>query len=700
MSHGEVFDVGADGAPIQLPSRNTTASRAQKIWQYLNNTNADEARLRKAVGRIVILREPSPILFGAIHCTHQNHFDMDEIFQLLADDSVTTAHMFRAFKPEPIKQRTFIFSFKYFTIIGDNCKPRTWQQSDEELNSSDTHIPITRCSSIVALHLSGDPISSVKNRARQRTTDIGNVYDPFAPWRVLSIQCFPDWKSTMDTHDSARNYVNGPEAFMASLKAEFHDARKRFREINERIVRLATPPSDFMFNPRIRDELLFEDDTYTYSRRYFWCYQTLAIMNDSIQAMIRAYTETFSDQVWAGKHKTLWPGTDDASPRTAFWRRRMANLKNDLDREVRELEKLFRRNIVEQKEIEALRDHLFSGTSVQESRNSVEQAQITVQQGNNIKLLTLITIFFLPLTYVTSIFGMTALPQDGDFTTFGIVTAVICLPTYLLVGSMNTDGGMRFWQKQSSRGKDWTKKALGKSSQSVPHEAPTMASLQRRRLSNGLRKRPETMHRGPSSPIGAPYFPNQPPGANRGQIKFGALTMPLAAHFNPSARINAHDESFVAEDRSSSDFGFHLNHATTSTLNRIRRARTSFSRSAGSMGSGIGSPTQEQGGPGRTSVGNIDEEAVVGVGPEAVHDGERDRRPSLSGGSSIFRTFSDRLQREKRQWGSMFSGETGTSSQQGSAENPREKVVLTKTMKKNKKGRRGLSFGESDLELA
>lgn len=64
---------------------------------------------------------------------------------------------------------------------------------------------------------------------------------------------------------------------------------------------------------------------------------------------------------------------------------------------------------------------LFSGTSVLESRRSVREAQITVQQGHNIRLLTLVccpafgykfvkaltfckkvTIFFLPLTFVTS----------------------------------------------------------------------------------------------------------------------------------------------------------------------------------------------------------------------------------------------------------------------------------------------------------
>jgi hypothetical protein len=70
-----------------------------------------------------------------------------------------------------------------------------------------------------------------------------------------------------------------------------------------------------MFNSDLRDELLFEDDSFTYSRRYFWANQTLAIINDEIHAMITAYKETFTDEVWTGQHKYIWPGTIDVSSR-------------------------------------------------------------------------------------------------------------------------------------------------------------------------------------------------------------------------------------------------------------------------------------------------------------------------------------------------------------------------------------------------
>lgn len=60
-------------------------------------------------------------------------------------------------------------------------------------------------------------------------------------WHVLNIQCYPDHKHSMDSHDSTKHYVNGTEAFMHTLLAELKDAEKRFRDINFRITKLVTP---------------------------------------------------------------------------------------------------------------------------------------------------------------------------------------------------------------------------------------------------------------------------------------------------------------------------------------------------------------------------------------------------------------------------------------------------------------------------
>ena len=117
-----------------------------------------------------------------------------------------------------------------------------WQHSEEHLSDTKSHIPITRCSSTVALSLEGPPISKVRNKGRAAKRITGDVFDPFAPWRVVSVQAYPDWKSSIDSHDSTKHYVNGPEAFMITLRAEYKDAQKRLMEIYTQISHLVRPP--------------------------------------------------------------------------------------------------------------------------------------------------------------------------------------------------------------------------------------------------------------------------------------------------------------------------------------------------------------------------------------------------------------------------------------------------------------------------
>ena len=86
-----------------------------------------------------------------------------------------------------------------------------------------------------------------------------------------------------------------------------------------------------MFRQSVRDRLLFEDDEFTYSRRYFWAHQSLGIMNEDIKEMISVFRDTFKESVWDGSDKIIWPGGENTSSRYANWRKRMKTLRQDID---------------------------------------------------------------------------------------------------------------------------------------------------------------------------------------------------------------------------------------------------------------------------------------------------------------------------------------------------------------------------------
>ena len=104
-----------------------------------------------------------------------------------------------------------------------------------------------------------------------------------------------------------------------------------------------------------------------------------------------AYNDTFTDKVWNVHYSTLWQAANEDEPQAKQWTKRMGYLRKQLNAEMDEFERENERIADTRKEIRQLRDQLFSGTSVLESRKSVELSEVTILQSNNIKLLTLVS---------------------------------------------------------------------------------------------------------------------------------------------------------------------------------------------------------------------------------------------------------------------------------------------------------------------
>jgi hypothetical protein len=50
---------------------------------------------------------------------------------------------------------------------------------------------------------------------------------------------------------------------------------------------------------------------------------------------------------------------------------------------------------------------------------------------------------------------MTNMPTEHQFKVFGIVMATVCVPFFLLIGSLNTTSGMEFWQSKWHQFLNW-----------------------------------------------------------------------------------------------------------------------------------------------------------------------------------------------------------------------------------------------------
>lgn len=103
-------------------------------------------------------------------------------------------------------------------------------------------------------------------------------------------------------------------------------------------------------------------------------------MNESIKAITDAYDDTFTDDVWEGKSHTIWPLREEATQRSQYYKTKLANLRKKFEVEMDRLKAVVRENSERRVEIKGLREELFSGTSIQESRRSVENTEITIQR--------------------------------------------------------------------------------------------------------------------------------------------------------------------------------------------------------------------------------------------------------------------------------------------------------------------------------
>ncbi|KAI4113651.1 MAG: hypothetical protein LQ345_005415 [Seirophora villosa] len=180
--------------------------------------------------------------------------------------------------------------------------------------------------------------------------------------------------------------------------------------------------SEKVFSSTFSDSSLFDDDDFSSSRKYTW----LIISLGEFEALISANIHTWKEY----EAECLMPYLNDESEVSPLERRSTKQTLSKIAKIVQNLQRT-KEQFVRQRNMSVdLRDGLFAASSVRESQTSTRLARMSTQVGENIKLLTYVSIFYLPLSFCTSIWSTS---DTLGYSALVVTTVIVGLGTYLVV---------------------------------------------------------------------------------------------------------------------------------------------------------------------------------------------------------------------------------------------------------------------------
>ncbi|TGO08518.1 hypothetical protein BTUL_0205g00200 [Botrytis tulipae] len=254
---------------------------------------------------------------------------------------------------------------------------------------------------------------------------------------------------------------------------------KRWEELYQHIEGLLH--EDFM-DPATYVELLFDDENFSQSRLYFWvigCVNEFQIsIEDNIkqwtlfrEARVESYLErnqvdvsrddsfSTSSEMKMGKQKKVPGEAEEIDIELPFRNanvpnesrssasfdnlredspKKIKNLAKKIDAEVESLINCQSQFKHQQETAQAFRDGLFNASALMESRAST-------RLGENVKLLTYVSIFYLPLAFCAALWAIPNITSSGTRSPFILTTILVGFVTYMIV--FNLGNVVKQWKK-------------------------------------------------------------------------------------------------------------------------------------------------------------------------------------------------------------------------------------------------------------
>lgn len=143
------------------------------------------------------------------------------------------------------------------------------------------------------------------------------------------------------------------------------------------------------------------------------------------------------------------------------------------------------------RQVTGLRDGISTVTNVEDSQTALRDSQTTIRQGNNIRILTYITIAYLPLGFVTALFSIqyATFMNHATNVTFAVLVIIFVIGTYTL--ALSLESIMVALGKIGDKRRDRATTTPSKPTQNELHREPEDADPGSGYFSNflGLRRR-------------------------------------------------------------------------------------------------------------------------------------------------------------------------------------------------------------------
>ncbi|KAF5021950.1 hypothetical protein F66182_5990 [Fusarium sp. NRRL 66182] len=242
-------------------------------------------------------------------------------------------------------------------------------------------------------------------------------------WTIL-MMCPRNYRSTARYEPSDSQQYCSEDVMLDAIRTSVRRAADAWNSVRAALNSVIEHDPLFL-DPEQHDNLLFDDDTFSRSRQYFWIVSCLDYFQRLIDDTIDEW-ESFRAS-WPDVLMTIDPEfRPDTVPETSEQVTR--RVLGEIEAQIERLRYVSTRFESSREKTKVLREGLFSASGVIESR-------VSTRLGENVRLLTYVSIFYVPLSFCVALWSTN---DHYSRPMLVLTSALVAATTFLIVANLKS----------------------------------------------------------------------------------------------------------------------------------------------------------------------------------------------------------------------------------------------------------------------